>query len=248
MESKDLDKLFRDAFEQAEETPSSCVWEGIQQELEKKKKVVPFYVKYRSQLSIAATFLLFFGVGLALYNKPIITPEQKIEEVLAQLEQNKENSSTAEKIKEIEPPIYATKKEHIASSSIKDEGNNPNVQVIPSVENNSHEKIRSNETTQQVTLDSRESLELVEVELVSADINHQETVNIKPLKENQKPVFAYAVEKQEARPSVVTRVLNGITKNILNKRIDIQENKEIEFSNDEEGSIRLNIINSFAKN
>ena len=88
----------------------------------------------------------------------------------------------------------------------------------------------------------------MEVELASVEIHSQETVNIKPLKENPKPVFAYAVEKQEASPSVVTRVLNGITKNIINKRIDIRDNKEIEFSNDEEGSIRLNIINSFARN
>ncbi len=67
MESQDLDKLFRDAMEHAQETPSSRVWEGIEQELKKEKKVIPFHKKYRAQISIAAMFLLFFGIGLSLY-------------------------------------------------------------------------------------------------------------------------------------------------------------------------------------
>lgn len=248
MESKDLDKLFRDAFEQAEETPSSRVWEGIEQELAPKKKVFPFPVKYRAQLSIAATSLLFLGVGIALYNKPIFSGHQKLDEVLAHLEQNKENSPTSEKEKEIESSIYTTKNQHIVASSKIDDGNNLNARVISSSEDIGYEKMNSNETTRQVTFDSRNNLELVEVELASVDINFQEIINIQPLIENTEPLVAYAMEKEEAKPTLVTRMLNGITKNIISRGIDIQDNKEIEFRNDEEGSIRLNIINSFAKN
>src|SRR5690606_2068807 len=97
MESKDLDKLFKDAFEHAEEAPSNRVWEGIEQKLAKEKKVIPFYVKYRAQLSIAATILLFFGVGLTFYKMPNPSGHEKTEEVLSAIEKQsaQPNSNTS---------------------------------------------------------------------------------------------------------------------------------------------------------
>ena len=60
-----IDKLFKTALEGVEDEPSSNVWESIDKDLDK-KKVVSISKKYR-KLKFAASFLLIFSIGMAMY-------------------------------------------------------------------------------------------------------------------------------------------------------------------------------------
>ena len=250
MESKDLDKLFQDAFEHAEEAPSNRVWEGIEQELAKEKKVIPFYIKYKAQLSIAATLLLFFGVGLTFYKKPIPSGNEKIEEVLSAMEkqtvQPNSNTTESEKKSIVETPTNnlgkTVEKQSLASISEEIQIKETSAEVI----SNSENYINVNSQKEEIV-----HLENI-VASVSADIEInqpfiEEVKTLEPINSDVQPSYALTTPQEETKSSIVTRVLNGITKNIITKSIDIQENKEIEFRNDEEGSISLNIFNSLAR-
>lgn len=246
MESKDLDKLFQDAFEHAEETPSSRVWEGIEQHLAQQKKVIPFYIKYKAELSIAATFLLFFIIGLSLYNKPISSSTDKIEEVLAQGEQHNNSSQQPLTLDQnnVEIDINSTKEEKIEKHEKNTRPLNKEEKIpfhTGAILNND-EKI----SAEKVQIHSA-PIASVEIELASQNLDYDNVINPEPIQEDTQPVFVQAVMKEETKPSIATRILNGITKNIFSKSFDAQEKREIEFKNDEEGSITLHIINSFAK-
>jgi len=250
MESKDLDKLFKDAFEHAEEAPSNRVWEGIEQKLAKEKKVIPFYVKYRAQLSIAAILLLFFGVGLTFYKMPNPSGHEKTEEVLSAMEkqtvQPNSNTTESEKKSIVETPTNnlgkPVEKQSLASISKEIQIKETSAEVIGNSEN------YINENSQKEEIVHLENI----VASVSADIEInqpfiEEVKTLEPINSGVQPSYALTTQQEEAKSSIVTRVLNGITKNIITKSIDIQENKEIEFRNDEEGSISLNIYNSLAR-
>jgi len=64
IQDKDFDKLFKDAFADAEVTPSRDLWSNIESEIEpKKKRIVPIY-----WLSAAAV-LLIAAVGILIYQQ-----------------------------------------------------------------------------------------------------------------------------------------------------------------------------------
>ncbi|MGN0002473.1 MAG: hypothetical protein ACI35V_03475 [Sphingobacterium composti] len=248
MESKDLDKLFREAFEQAEETPSNRVWEGIEKELKQDKKVIPFYLKYRTQLSIAAMFLLCFGIGLTFYKKPIPSGKEKIEEVLSSIEQkavpNSNPQAPVDKIlaessmntvsKHIDEEMLAFTTEEIQEKEATTDRSEYNMNYPDEI----------NPINEVVDIEDR--LAYVDANVEISKPHKDEVITIEPL-DNIRSNYAYSVPQEEIKSSIVTRVLNGITKNIITKSIDIQDNKEIEFKNDEEGSISLNIFNSLAR-
>jgi len=248
MESKDLDKLFQDAFEHAEETPNNRVWEGIEQELTKEKKVVPFYSKYRTQLSIAATFLLFFGVGLTFYKKPIPSGNKQIEEMLNAMEKQnvQRNTNESEIERNVETPTNSlstiVKTPTLANSSEEQ----PIKKEVSEEENNSVNYVQEILKKEEI-VGIESNLASVDADIEISQPYFEEVKNLDPITNDAQPTFAYTAPQEEIKSSIVTRVLNGITKNILTKSIDIQENKEIEFRNDEEGSISLNIFNSLAR-
>lgn len=71
-QDKDFDKLFKDAFEDAEITPSRDLWSNIESEIEpKKKRIIPIY-----WLSAAAV-LLVATVGFLVYQQQNTTNPDK---------------------------------------------------------------------------------------------------------------------------------------------------------------------------
>ena len=60
--NNELDKMFKDAFDGFEMEPSADVWNGIEQELDKKKKGV--VIQLIRRYSIAASIILVLGIGL----------------------------------------------------------------------------------------------------------------------------------------------------------------------------------------
>ncbi|RYG12884.1 MAG: hypothetical protein EOO07_18395 [Chitinophagaceae bacterium] len=71
IQDKDFDKLFKNAFEDAEITPSRDLWSSIESEIEpKKKRIFPIY-----WLSAAAV-LLIATVGFLVYQQQEVKPKQ----------------------------------------------------------------------------------------------------------------------------------------------------------------------------
>ncbi|TCD10305.1 hypothetical protein EZ449_10825 [Pedobacter frigidisoli] len=71
IQDKDFDKLFKNAFEDAEITPSRDLWSSIESEIEpKKKRVIPIY-----WLSAAAV-LLIATVGVLVYQQQEAKPNK----------------------------------------------------------------------------------------------------------------------------------------------------------------------------
>jgi len=69
---KDFDQLFKDAFAEAEVTPSRDLWSSIESEIiPKKKRIIPIY-----WLSAAAV-LLIATIGILLYQQQNTTDEHK---------------------------------------------------------------------------------------------------------------------------------------------------------------------------
>lgn len=255
MESQDLDKLFRDAMEHAQETPSSRVWEGIEQELKKENKVIPFHKKYRAQISIAAMFLLFFGIGLSLYKKPIPSRTEKVDKVIASIEQKKNISDghSSSSNEYIEDKIGSSVSSKAADQNLSVNNNTLTLQDKPSVK---QEEVYAPPQKKSVSHSEQEEIQLLTPDFELAEVQveledlvrslHQEKM-IDPTYDGIQPSFANSVPQEEVKTSLVTRVLNGITKNIMSKHLDMDEKREIEFRNDEEGSLSINIINSFAR-
>src|SRR5690606_38026397 len=222
MESQDLDKLFRDAMEHAQETPSSRVWEGIQQELKKEKKVIPFHKKYRAQISIAAMFLLFFGIGLSLYKKPIPSRTEKVNKIIASIEQEKSNSDDQSSSNEyIEDKIGSS-----VSSKAADQTLSVNNITLTLLDKTSVKEEDAFVQTAQKSISHTEQeeiqlltpdFELAEAKVELGDLVHSlHQVKMKdPTYDGIQPSFAYSVPQEEVKTSLVTRVLNGITKNIM---------------------------------
>jgi len=68
---KDFDQLFKNAFEDAEITPSRDLWSNIESEIEpKKKRIIPIY-----WLSAAAV-LLVVATGILVYLQQNVNPKQ----------------------------------------------------------------------------------------------------------------------------------------------------------------------------
>jgi len=71
IQDKDFDQLFKNAFEDAEITPSRDLWSSIESEIEpKKKRIIPVY-----WLSAAAV-LLIATVGFLVYQQQEVKPKQ----------------------------------------------------------------------------------------------------------------------------------------------------------------------------
>ncbi|WP_316735950.1 hypothetical protein [Pedobacter aquatilis] len=81
IQDKDFDKLFQNAFEDAEITPSRDLWNSIESEIEpKKKRVIPIY-----WLSAAAV-LLIATVGFLVYQQQEVKPKQYADNVTPKVE------------------------------------------------------------------------------------------------------------------------------------------------------------------
>lgn len=81
IQDKDFDKLFKNAFEDAEITPSRDLWSSIESEIEpKKKRIIPIY-----WLSAAAV-LLIVTVGVLVYQQQDTKTKQYANNVTLKVE------------------------------------------------------------------------------------------------------------------------------------------------------------------
>ena len=126
IQDKDFDKLFKNAFEDAEIVPSRDLWSSIESEIEpKKKRIIPIY-----WLSAAAV-LLIVTVGILVYQQQEVQPKQyannvtqKVETPIATEEPTKDSSvsivTPVEKV-ELALPVSAKPGITMAKTKIKEE-------------------------------------------------------------------------------------------------------------------------------
>lgn len=242
MEDKDLDQLFREAFNEAQETPSSKVWTNIDANLTEAKPIISIQTR-RNYWSYAAAAVLLIALGsywgISLNNK---------KEITAPVSEQTITKSTTE-IQQIE--------------NLKSDINvSPNHYDRKIVETMSHKSIiRKKESDHKQTNVSQRTLIQIEaipeskLTLSSLELNtkkHElpsirqvtEIDDIKPLIEfDEEPETMLASSNKDENKNIISTVLNKISENL-----DPQDNKGIRFVVDEEGSFGINIINSIAKN
>jgi len=81
-QDKDFDRLFKNAFDDAEITPSRDLWSNIESEIEpKKKRIIPVY-----WLS-AAAILLVVTAGILVYRQQNVNPKQLTSYVAPKVQQ-----------------------------------------------------------------------------------------------------------------------------------------------------------------
>ena len=240
MEPNNIDKLFRDAFLDKEESPRPAVWDKIEQQLNEETNVVPLYRKYLPAIAIAATIVLLSSLAIMLFqqrpqekevNSHIIalapdtaddlsektsTPQDAMETPQQPLSIEKTEAQSYLSFEKTSHP-YETEKEHeTRASHIMSE------ELIAAAEH-------------KVELESLEEIEMktISIEPEPADID----VSPIAISDNHESELQYAVNYRETkRTSVITRFLNKVAQNI-----EIQKGKNLFFSNDEEGSLSINL-------
>ncbi|WP_140937869.1 hypothetical protein [Sphingobacterium lumbrici] len=260
MEEKDIDNLFRDAFEQAESNPPSDMWKRIEAELDKENNSIILSKKDKFSLfKYAAAAVLLLGVGVAVY---VLNQEK------ARLTNNSNPKQTEKK--EIASIPETTKKEiKVAQASTSEEQNIkplkkvvaqavPNKKELPakqvSAQNAATRKTQDNVEnvyTPEKTEEKSFQIATHDVNVPNKDISSQTPVRqvtdveqLKPLIDPEEEVNnMYASQPVENNNTIVTNILNAISENI-----EISTKKDIRFRSDDEGSIRIDFINSLVKN
>ena len=240
MENNDIDKIFRDAFEKAEETPNSNIWDKIEQELETEQNVIPISKRNTwAKYAIAACTLLILGIGyrLSKNNEEIVIKDEKI--ALIEDKKTDINIPKDQRINDVSNdfPLEKPRTELNEISFAKEVST-----------------AKNQETRHQALVEEVYPSEIEIEELASIDNSHElnviQVTEIEPVKqliENTEEIpetmYASTATESPKHSNVVTNVLNKITENI-----ELSDSKNIRFSADDEGSIRIDIINSLVKN
>lgn len=237
MEDKDIDKVFRDAFIEAEETPSPLLWSKIEEQLASVKPIRTTSKKL-NWWAYAAAALLVIGFGIHLSTRKF-NASHKI----------KLTAKTAPTTLQLPPAKNATIEKTAESATVA---------YTPQKNTQLHAKSSTKENhtvdkKQLVVLESlTEDLKVAHLKLDTTTPTRPllrqvtEIDDIKPFiefEEEQETMLAHSKPKGQEKKNIVTSLLNNITDNF-----DSKINKEVRFHADEEGSFSLSILNTIAKN
>ncbi|NGF55986.1 hypothetical protein G5B00_05605 [Parapedobacter sp. SGR-10] len=258
MENKDIDKLFRQTFEDAEQEVHPAVWQNIEKELDKNsKKTIPVLFKAYNWVSYAAAILIILGIGFFLFkSKPtenIIAEQPASKQKDSPVQMTKptiERSVTAENtsanatvptaIEDLPKVDRTASKEKVSKSPHDSQGNT----VLPS----GHKWKASIVALSDLPTDTGTTLANV-VDLVQTNVPTTQVTEVEPIKplivfeEEEESMYAANEGSSSNESTVITTILNKLSENI-----DLKSKKEVRFKSDDEGSIRINLINPLAKN
>ncbi|MVZ65635.1 hypothetical protein GQF61_07175 [Sphingobacterium sp. DK4209] len=256
MKDQELDDLFAKRLSNFEADPPAELWDKIALELpdegiNKKKPIVLW--RY---FAAAAALLMFFGIGLSMFlSRETSKP-------------TKDNIRT-EVVQETNIPQTKTEadapKEEALESIVVSQETLKNVPVaksqkrLASVDRNNRlgktsaekkEIVEKPSMTHQVQpIKAMENLvQVIEIKPIETELqlSHREVEPIQPLVniiENEEIMYAHKVdEPKKQKQSIITKVLNGIADNIN------IGNKDVSFSNDDEGNLRIDLTKSLARN
>ncbi|WP_164122467.1 MULTISPECIES: hypothetical protein [Sphingobacterium] len=251
MKEEDIDRLFREAFHEAEETPNQNVWQRIERELdESKKKTVR--LPWRKQIwvrYVAAAILLLaatFGLLKLSYKSDTQSPDGS-ETIVAKKQENNQKYTTIQHSENTEQVQIATdknKEEKIHRTDIV-----LAIQPQRVEKQKSYDRVNVDLKIGDLEESKPKLLNLKEVqEVYTSNIPVHQVIEIEDIKplidldEETESMYAQAPH-ETANKNVVTSILNTIS-----EKIEVSTTKDIRFRADEEGSLRIDILNSFVKN
>lgn len=249
MKEKDIDQLFRDSFGTIDEAPDPKIWDNIAKELSKTPIAeIKRQKSWRVVFQIAALITVVGSLAMIIWNQ----------------QQHKIINDTPQLVSYQHPDIKQHSAEPVSTEMIK-------LNPYSTVTTTRADKYKSNPVNQDQNIISSAAVDILETdEIIDDEFNNQEEFvhELVTIKANEHYIVGTQLEEIKMpqiddiqhtittdnienidtsevteRNTVVTTVLNKITENI-----DVLENKNIRFSADEEGSLRLQIINSIVKN
>jgi len=261
MEDRDIDKLFRDAFKEAESNPPADMWKRVEAELEKEDNIVLLPRKNKfSFLKYAAAVVFLIGAGIAVYlnqEKGNSRLKDNSHPKQAERTETRPEHRIIEHEKEIRVAQTTTSEEQTAQSPKKvlaqvapnkKDVTPKQVSLQNTVKRNTHEEIYIPEEVEE----NPSQITAHNIEIPNKDISNQipvrqvtEVEQLKPLIEPEEEMDNMYVSQPATTDNntVVTNILN-----IISENIEIGTKKDIKFRSDDEGSIRIDFINSFVKN
>lgn len=249
MKEKDIDQLFRDSFGTIDETPSPKIWDNIAKELDSTPVIeIKRQKSWRVYFQIAALITVVGSLAMIIWNQ----------------QQHKIINDTPQLVSYQQPEFQKPSAEPVSAEMI-------NLYPYSTATTTRVEKSKSNPVNQDQNIISSAAVDIIEIdEIIDDEFNNQEEfvhglatiepnehyiigtqleeIKMPQIEDLQQTITTDNIENFDSseateRNTVMTTVLNKITENI-----DVLENKNIRFSADEEGSLRLQIINSIVKN
>lgn len=247
MKEHEIDKLFKNKIKDLEYSVDPKVWKQIESELDSKPKVLPLPKKQKSIIFYilgAAMALVIISLGVYRIQN---SPDQKIS--LAQVEETISIAPTDEyndldnELSEAEPPSFSNKQKSNNISESKHIAKNTN-QTPPK---------STDIAPKRYSVQSLSEMQASTLTLSKTDLNRLHSTNLslkneiteiqflddvetpKGLTHNEEVTYAYAAEK-----TVITKLLNTFSNSL-------ETPKKIIFSNDEEGTLTIELINRLAK-
>lgn len=241
MKNQDIDKLLRDQFDKLDIEPSADIWKKIEMELDQQKVVsIKKKINWFKIIGAAAAILIGIGITSILMQRQSGHHTERIK--YADHKMNKDMITPRKATPKVESlPI----EKHAQLLSARP------VNKVNQLENNSVQAVESD--TEIIPAQSSQAFERLKMEkeqplMVVVDTQTQvarvlEYIPIKPLIENPEEENSMMASANTNSQTVVTKVLN-----ILSKTINQGNSAEVKFSNDDEGSLQIDILNSLVKN
>lgn len=246
MNDEQLDKLFKKGLTDFEVDPGAEMWAKIEAELPAEPKIIPLWK--RQGLRYAAALIILGGFAAIIFLQRSEAP-QKLQQIAqtgvqqGRIETNEKQQQVAEAPDE--SPL-AQQAEATKVDKRPKQVSQPTVAVAQVIE----------PTRSMPKLD----LQIPELQVATIEAAHTDTfpptlvstqvVEVEPIR----PLIENPEEEESMlanAPKAPAKVQQGIVTGILNRISDVvnpDDSKTIHFSNDEEGSLRIDIFNSLVKN
>jgi len=247
MNDEQLDKLFKKGLTDFEVDPGAEMWAKIEAELPAEPKIIPLWK--RQGLRYVAALIILGGFAAIIFLQRSEEAPQKLQQI-AQTGAQQGRIETTEKQQQVaeapnESPL-AQQAEATKVDKRPKQVSQPTVAVAQVIEaKGSTPKLDLQIPELQVATIEAGRTDTFPPTLVSTQV--VEVDPIRPLIENP--------EEEESMlanaPKAPAKVQQGIVTGILNRISDVvnpDDSKTIHFSNDEEGSLRIDIFNSLVKN
>lgn len=243
MNDKELDNLFRQSLSDKEISPSDAVWQNIEHALDQEAKVLPIkktniWYKYAVAAALA---VLFTALGF-LY--------LRTSEDVLQAQKHASNTSISSKME----PLKETFQENNRNQTDALQDKRIAIELKNTIEKiekpfaeisettSKDQKLLPEENLMTVAPLQKQELEL-QMETAPYKTIHIENAEpkIATIKiPTQKP-NALSSNKPEKRTNLLAKTLNVVV-----SLIDITPTKSLNFENDEEGSLIINVVNTYA--
>jgi hypothetical protein len=240
MKNQDIDKLLRDHFNKLDIQPSTDIWKKIEAELDEQKVIS--ISKKTTRLKVigtAAAILVGLGiVSLVLQRQSANRPDHI---KYADRKMDREMNTPPKAASKVEPlPI-----ERQVQLSVRpvNKGNQRENSSANAIETDMKVvAIQTSQAFERLKMGKQQPL-MVVVDTQTQVAHVLEYIPIKPLIENPDEENSMMASTGTNSQTVVTKVLN-----VLSKTINQGNSAEVQFSNDDEGSLQIDILNSLVKN